>query len=47
MEKDVVEEIMKECSLREEKKNYIKLLIKICKDNNVKLKKIKDFYKEI
>lgn len=38
---------MKACNLKEGKKAYLKLLIKICKDNGVKLDKIKEFYDQI
>ena len=44
MEEKIVEEIMKECKLEKGKEAYIRLLIKICRDNGVKLDKIKEFY---
>lgn len=33
--KNIVKEIMEECKLGKEKANFIKLLIKICLDNEV------------
>ncbi|MCI9001019.1 MAG: hypothetical protein HFJ26_09165 [Clostridia bacterium] len=44
MEEKILKEIMKECNLEKGKEAYIKLLIKICEDNNAKLDKIKEFY---
>ena len=41
MENDVIEEIVKESE--NWKENYVKLLIKICKDNGVGIEKLKNF----